>query len=70
MQEKTLKIEGMSCGHCEACVQKALENVDGVSRVVVRHESKTAVVTLTKDVSDEVLRQAVENEDYQVLDIA
>lgn len=70
MQEKTLNIEGMSCGHCEARVKKALENVDGVSQAVVSHESKTAVVTLTKDVPNEVLKQVVEDEDYQVLGIA
>lgn len=70
MQEKILKIEGMSCGHCEARVKKALECVDGVSQAVVSHESKTAVVTLVKDVSNEVLKQVVENEDYQVTDIA
>lgn len=70
MQEKTLNIEGMSCGHCEARVRKALENLDGVSRAVVSHESKTAVVTLEKHVPDEVLRKAVEDEDYQVLGIS
>ncbi len=69
MQEKTLNIGGMSCGHCEARVKKALENVDGVSQAVVSHESKTAVVILTKDVPDEILKQVVEDEDYQVLGI-
>lgn len=66
---KTLSIEGMSCCHCEARVKKALEKVDGVSEAVVSHERKTAIVTLRKDVSDDLLKQAVENEDYQVLAI-
>ncbi|MGN0845444.1 MAG: metal-transporting ATPase, partial [Kiritimatiellia bacterium] len=63
---KTLSIEGMSCCHCEARVKKALEKVDGVRKAVVSHERKTAVVFLSKNVSDDLLKQAVENEDYQV----
>lgn len=70
MRTKILNIEGMSCGHCEARVRKALENVDGVCEAVVIYEHKTAVVTLNKDVSNEILKQVVENEDYLVLDIA
>ena len=66
---KTLKIDGMSCCHCEARVKKALENVDGVTKAVVSHERKTAVVTLHKPVDPDLLKQVVENEDYQVLDI-
>ena len=69
MQEKTMNIEGMMCAHCEATVKKALESVDGVSGAVVSHERKTAVVALTKDVSNDVLKQAVEDKDYQVLSI-
>ena len=68
--EKTLNIEGMSCGHCAARVKNALENVDGVSQAVVSHESKTAVVTLNKDVANEVLKKPGEDTGYQVLDIA
>lgn len=70
MRIKTLNIEGMSCGHCETRVRKALENVDGVCEAVVSHERKTAVVTLDKDVPNEILKQAVESEDYLVLGIA
>lgn len=70
MRTKTLNIEGMSCGHCEDHVRKALENLDGVCEAVVSHERKTAVVTLDKDVSNEILKQAVESEDYLVLGIA
>lgn len=70
MRTKTLNIEGMSCGHCEACVRKALENVDGVCEAVVSHERKIAVVTLNKDVSNEILKQAVESENYLVLGIS
>lgn len=70
MRIKTLNIEGMSCGHCETCVRKALENVDGVCEAVISHERKTAVVTLDKDVPNEILKQSVESEDYLVLGIA
>ena len=68
--EKTLKIEGMMCGHCEATVKKALEAVDGVSCAEVSHTSGTAVVTLTSPVSDDVLKQTVEAKDYKVIEIA
>ena len=61
MRIKTLNIEGMSCGHCETRVRKALENVDGVCEAVVSHERKTAVVTLDKDVPNEILKQSVES---------
>ncbi len=64
---KTLKIEGMMCGHCEATVKKALEALDGVSAAEVSHEKGTAVVTLSGEVADEVLRQAVEEKDYKVV---
>ena len=67
--EKTLKIEGMMCGHCEAHVKKALEALEGVSQAVVSHETGTAVITLTSDVSEDVLRQAVVDEGYKVTDI-
>lgn len=67
--KKTLKIEGMMCHHCEAHVQKALEAIDGVERAEANHETKTAVVTMTKDVSDDVLRDAVTACDYKVTGI-
>ncbi len=67
--KKTLKIEGMMCGHCEASVKKALEALDGVKEAVVSHESGTAVVTLEKDVADDVLKTAVEEKDYKVLEV-
>ena len=67
--EKTLKITGMMCGHCEARVKKALEAVEGVAEAKVSHESGSAVVTLSAPVDDAVLKQAVEAQDYQVTDI-
>ena len=69
VMNKTLKIEGMMCPHCEATVKKALEALEGVSEAVVSHESGTAVVTLTTDVADTVLAQAVEAKDYKVLNV-
>ena len=68
--EKTLNITGMMCGHCEARVKKALEAVDGVAEAVVSHESGTAVVKLSKEVPDEVLKKAVTDQDYEVTAIA
>ena len=67
--EKTMKIEGMMCGHCEATVKKALEGLDGVEQAVVSHEAGTAVVTLKADVADTVLKKAVEDKDYTVTGI-
>ena len=67
--EKTMKIEGMMCGHCEARVKKCLEALPGVEEAVVSHEAGTAAVTLSADVSDEALKKAVEDQDYQVLGI-
>lgn len=64
---KTMKIEGMMCGHCEAAVKKALEALDGVEAVEVSHEKGTAVVTLAKEVEDEVLKKTVEEKEYQVI---
>ena len=63
---KTMKIEGMMCGHCEAAVKKALEVLDGVSSAEVSHEKGTAVVELTGDVDNAVLTKAVEDKDYKV----
>ena len=67
--KKTMKIEGMMCGHCEAAVKKALEALDGVETAEVSHETGTAIVTLSADVSDEILIKAVEDKDYKVLSI-
>ncbi len=67
---KTMKIEGMMCGHCEATVKKALEAIDGVNSAEVSHEAGTAVVELSGEVQDGVLQKAVEDKDYKVLSIA
>ena len=66
---KTMKIEGMMCGHCEAAVKKALEAIDGVASAEVSHTDGTAVVTLSRPVENAVLRKAVEDKDYTVTDI-
>ena len=66
---KTINIEGMMCDHCEARVKKALEALDAVSEAAVSHESGTAVVTLSSDISDEKLKETVEAEDYKVTSI-
>ena len=63
---KTIKIEGMMCGHCEAAVKKALEAIDGVTVNEVSHEKGIAAVSLSKDVPDDVLKKAVEDKDYTV----
>ena len=64
--EKTMKIEGMMCGHCEARVKKALEALPEVAQAVVSHEAGTAVVTLKAAIADDVLKKAVEAQDYTV----
>ncbi len=66
---KTLNVEGMMCEHCEARVKKALEAVAGVEEAVADHNANTAVVTLSEEVSDDVLRKAVEDQDYKVVSI-
>ena len=66
---KELKIEGMMCMHCEARVKKTLEKIEGVTEAVVSHEKGNAVVTLSKDVPNDVLKTAVEDQDYKVLDV-
>ena len=66
---KTIKIEGMMCGHCEAAVKKALEALDQVETAEVSHEAGTAVVTLNSKISDDVLKKAVEEKDYTVTGI-
>lgn len=67
--EKTLKIEGMMCSHCEVTVKKALESIDGVEKAEVSHEKGQAIVTLTKEVTNDVLKTSVEEKDYKVTDI-
>ena len=67
---KTMMIEGMMCGHCEARVKKALEALDAVGSAEVSHEKGSAVVTLTQDVADDVLKKAVEDADYKVVSIS
>lgn len=67
--EKTMKIEGMMCGHCEARVKKVLEALPEVAEAVVSHTSGTAVVKLQGEISDEVLKKTVEDQDYKVTDI-
>ena len=67
---KTMKIEGMMCGHCEASVKKALEAVEGVESADVSHEKGEAVVTLSGNVDDAVLKKAVEDKDYKVISIS
>ena len=69
IMEKTLKIEGMMCGHCEATVKKTLEAIEGVASADVSHESGTAVVTLSAPVEDAALKKAVEDKDYKVTGI-
>ena len=68
--EKTMKITGMMCGHCEARVKKVLEAIEGVAEAKVSHEAGTAVVTLSAPVDDAVLKKAVEDQDYKVTEIA
>ncbi len=69
IMQKTMKIEGMMCGHCEARVKKCLEALQEVKEAVVSHEAGTAVVTLNTEVSDEILKKAVEEQDYTVVSI-
>ena len=67
--KKTLHIEGMMCGHCEARVKKALEALPEVSEAVVSHEAGTAIVTLTAAVDNDTLKKAVEDQDYEVTSV-
>ena len=66
MIEKTIKIDGMMCPHCEATVKKALEGIDGVAEATASHTAGTAIVKLTKSVDDALLKKAVEDKDYTV----
>lgn len=67
--EKIMNIEGMMCPHCEARVKKSLEALEGVAEAVVSHESGTAKVELSSDISDEILRETVEKDGYTVTSI-
>ena len=67
--EKTMKLEGMMCGHCEATVKKALEKLPEVAEAQVSHTAGTAVVKLNQQISDAALTKAVEEQDYKVLGI-
>ena len=67
--EKIMEIKGMMCGHCEARVKKVLEAIDGVDEAVVSHEKGTAIVKLSAQVDDKVLKKAVEDQDYEVVGI-
>ena len=66
---KTMKIEGMMCGHCSGRVKKALEELPQVESAEVSHENGTAIVTLNAEVADDVLKQAVEAQDYAVISV-
>ena len=66
---KTMKIEGIMCGHCEARVKKALEALEAVELAEVSHTAGTAIVTLKAAVADEVLKNAVEAQDYKVISV-
>ena len=67
--ERTMKIQGMMCGHCEARVKKVLEALEAVEKAEVSHTTGTAVVTLKTAIPDEVLKKAVEDQDYPVTEI-
>lgn len=69
IMEKTMVIEGMMCGHCEARVKKCLEALEEVSEAVVSHENGTAIVKLTGEISDDMLKKTVEDQDYKVVEI-
>ena len=66
---KTMKIEGMMCGHCEAAVKKALEALPQVDEAVVSHEAGTAELTLNAEIADDVLKKTVEDKDYTVTSV-
>ena len=66
---KTVNIEGMMCAHCEANVKKALEALDGIESAVVSHEAGTAVIELSKEVDDDLIKQTIEDKDYKFISI-
>ena len=67
--KKTVKIEGMMCGHCEMSVRKALEAIDGIEQATVSHETGTAECTMSKDVNADVIRKAIEDRDFTFVSI-
>ena len=67
--EKTLKIEGMMCPHCEANVKNTLEGLDGVNEAIVSHKEGVATVKMAKEIEDQVLKNAVEDKGYKVTEI-
>ena len=67
---KTMKIEGMMCPHCEARVKKALEALDGVTEAIVSHKQDQAIVSMDMELSDDILKKAVEDQDYTVVSIS
>ncbi len=69
VMKKTVKIEGMMCGHCEAHVKSALESVAGITEAVVSHKTGTAVITLNSNVSDDIIKNKVESQGYTVVGI-
>ena len=69
MMTVTMNIEGMMCGHCEARVKKVLEGLDGVKEAIVSHEKDEAIVVLECEMSNDVLKAVVEEQDYKVLEI-
>lgn len=66
--QKTIKVDGMMCAHCEAHVQKALLTIDGVTEAVADHEAKQVVVTLNREIADEVLFAAIRDQGYTVME--
>ena len=66
---KTIKINGMMCPHCQSMVQKTLEKIDGVTQADVSFKTGEAKITLSKEVSDEILKSAIEQKDYEVVSI-
>ena len=66
---KTMKINGMMCGHCEARVKKVLEALPQVEEAVVSHEAGTAVLTLAEEISNDELKKVIEDQDYEVLSV-
>ena len=67
--EKTVNIKGMMCPHCEATVKKALEGLDGIESAVVSHDAGTAVITMSKEVSEDVIKAAIEEKDFEYVSI-
>ena len=69
IMQKAIQIKGMSCTHCSARVTQSLESLDGVDRAIINYKTGNAIVYLSKDVSDYALKEAVEREDYSVVEI-